>query len=124
MLYDDVNYYSSADAIVGNHVMTNQVQVAYLNPMKAESTADDYVVYHTLEECEQPQTNKLYYNVSNSFEMADSSISSVDDNYTLPLGEGLSNNEPIYKDPGHRKESIYKWLEQNGLSKVDKRNIR
>ena len=115
MLYDDLHYYSSADAIVGNHTITNRVSVAYLNPMKAKSTADDYVVYHILEECEQPQKSKLYSNVPNSF---DFSTSSLEDTIEL------SNNEPIYEDPGHRKESIYEWLEQKGLSKVDKRNVR
>ena len=125
MSHDNPSYYSSADICDGNHTLNSANPVAYLNPMKAESTANDYEVYETLNVYEQPEESQLYSSkrFSNNYEMADSSTLSVEDS-TLPLGKELSSDEPIYEDPGHIKESIYEWLEQKGLSKVDKRNVR
>ena len=124
-MHDNPSYYSSADICDGSHTLTNANPVPYLNPMKAESTANDYEVYQTLNVYEQPEISEVYSltRLSNNYEMADSSAFSGEYN-TLPSGEELSNDEPIYEDPSHIKESIYEWLEQKGLSKVDKKNVR
>ena len=125
MIYHNPAYYSSADLTNGNHTVTNGDPVAYLNPKKAKSSANDYEEYHMANMYEQPQKCELHTpaHLPNPYEMAESSTISIEDN-TPHFGKELSDGEPIYEDPGHVKESIYEWLEQKGIFKLDKRTIR
>ena len=95
--------------------------MAYLNPKKAKSSANDYEEYHMENMYEQPQKCELHtpVHLPNPYEMAESSTDGVDDN-TPHLGA----NETIHEDPGHVKESIYEWLDQKGINKLDKRTVR
>jgi len=40
------------------------------------------------------------------------------------VGEALSDDEQIYKDPGHKKEKIYAWFEEKRFRKIKGNNIR
>ena len=93
--------------------------------MKVESSANDYEVYSTMDVYEQPQNGDLYTSahIPDHYETADSPASNINDN-EAHLDEEVSNNEPIYEDPGHIKENIYEWLEQRGILKLDTKIIR
>lgn len=96
--------------------------MAYLDPTKAKSSENDYEEYQMENMYEQPQNSGLdtSTHLPNPYETADNSNGGVEDNTLHSMGD----DEPIYEDPGHVKESIYEWLEQKGLNKLDKRTIR
>ena len=113
-MYSNPTYYSSADE-----------PVAYLDPMKVESSANDYGVYSMMDVYEQPQNGDLYTSVHipDHYETADCSASNTN-GIKACLDEEVSNNESIYEDPGHIKENIYEWLEQRGILKLDTKIVR
>ena len=39
------------------------------------------------------------------------------------VGEPLPDDEPIYEDPGHKKEKIYAWFEKKKFRKIGKNDI-
>ena len=84
--------------------------------MKAKSSANDYEEYsmwNAYDVITSAHTPNPYE------EPANSPTSSTEDN-TLHTGE----NEPIYEDPGHVKESIYEWFEQKKMFKLNVKTIR
>ena len=99
--------------------------MAYLDPTKVESSANDYEVYSTMDVYESPQNGVLYTSAHTPdyYETADSPASNANCN-EVHLDEEVSNNEPIYEDPGHIKENIYEWLEQRGILKLDAKIVR
>ena len=123
-MYSNPTYYSSAD-VKHNQAAAYHEPVPYLDPMKVESSADDYEVYTMMNVYEQPQNGDLYTSghIPDHYETADFSASNIND-YEVHLDEGLSNSEPIYEDPGHIKENIYEWLEQRGILKLDTKIVR
>ena len=90
-----------------------------------ESSANDYEVYSTMDVYESPQNGVLYTSAHtpDHYETADSPASNANGN-EVHLDEEVSNNEPIYEDPGHIKENIYEWLEQRGILKLDTKIVR
>ena len=122
-MHNNPTYYSSAD-VKHNQAATHHEPVPYLDPMKAESSADDYEVYTMMNVYEQPQNGDLYTSahIPDHYETADT-LDSNNDNEVY-LDDKLSNNEPIYEDPGHIKENIYEWLEQRGILKLDTKIVR
>ena len=124
MMYSNPTYYSSAD-VKHNQAAAYHEPVPYLDPMKVESSADDYEVYTMMNVYEQPQNGDLYTSahIPDHYETADCSASNIND-YEVHLDEELSNSEPIYEDPGHIKENIYEWLEQRGILKLDTKIVR
>ena len=112
-MYSNPTYYSSADE-----------PVAYLDPTKVKSSANDYEVYSTMDVYESPQNGDLYISahIPEHYETADSPASNANGN-EVHLDEEVSNNEPIY-EAGHIKENIYEWLEQRGILKLDTKIIR
>ena len=87
---------------------------------------------------EQPQTNDFtsaripnHYETDNTVAQPQTdeiTFTDIPDHYetdkTLQLDGKLPNNEPVYKDPGHRKKSLYEWVEKTGIFKFDKRTVR
>ena len=123
-MYSNPTYYSSADVKHNNQAIAHHEPLPYLDPMKVESSADDYEVYTMMNVYEQPQNGDLYTSahIPDHYKTADTLDSSNDNE--VHLDDKLSNNEPIYEDPGHIKENIYEWLEQRGILKLDTKIVR
>ena len=117
-MYSNPTYYSSIDdnQTTAHH---DHEPVPYLDPTKTGSSANDYEEYSMMNVYELfPSAH-----IPNPYETADTLTSSSGAN-TLHLGEELSDNEPIYEDPGHIHESIYEWLEQQSILKLDSKIVR
>ena len=114
LIYSNPTYYSSADE-----------PVAYLDPVKAKSSAEDYETYTMMNVYEQPHNGDLYAtaHIPDHYETSDSPANNINDN-EVHLNEELTNSEPIYEDPGHIKENIYEWLEQREILKLDTKIVR
>ena len=82
--------------------------MAYLDPTKVKSSANDNEMYYMMDVYEQPQNGDLYTSAHtpDHYETADSPASSINGN-EAHLDEEVSNNKSIYEDPGHIKENIY-----------------
>ena len=122
-MYSNPTCYSSTD---DNQTKTtahhDHEPVPYLDPRKTGSCANDYEEYPIMNGYEQPELFPSAH-IPNPYETADTLTSSTESN-TLHLGEEISNNEPIYEDPGHIYESIYEWLELKGILKLDSKIVR
>ena len=107
-MYSNPTYYSSADVKHNNQAAAHHKPMPYLNPVKDESSADDYEVYTMMDVYEQPHNGDVYSapHIPDHYETADSFANSINDT-EVHLDEEHSNNEPIYEDPGHIKENIY-----------------
>ena len=88
---------------------------------------NDYEIPPKLDNYGPPHLSGLLDDVQ--YEAADYSLpTSVGSNTmqssTLPVDQVLSENEQIYKDPGHIKEEIYEWFKRRNICKLDKNSIR
>ena len=126
-MYDNPNYYSSADQFLGANGITPQ---PYLDPVETirRFANNDYEAPPKLDNYEQPHPSNIFDDVR--YELADyplptGVISNTLQSSILPAdGATLSEDEQIYEDPGHIKEEIYEWFKQRNIFKIDKNSIR
>ena len=131
ILYDNPNYYSSADKFLGANAISSK-PLPYSDPIKTADrfSSNDYEAPPKLDEYEQPHLSNLYDDVKYEpveclLPTSKSSGSSMMQSSTLPLNEATPpKDEQIYEDPGHIKEEIYEWFKQRNICKLDKNSIR
>ena len=57
------------------------------------------------------------------YDQIPSSSAAKDSTEYSTLNQVLPDNEPIYEDPGHKKEKIYTWFEKKKFQKIGKKDI-
>ena len=130
------NFPSSSIALTdSNHTVINVKPVTY-NYLEPESSIIGYKGNVMPNVNEQPQVNDFtstritnhYDNTIPQPQTDEITSAHIPDHYetdkTLQLDGKLPNGEPVYKDPGRRKKSIYEWVEKTGIFKFDKRTVR
>ena len=124
-VYDNHNYvyYSSADQLLGINSITTE---PYINPVKTTEkfTNDDYEAPPKLDNYEQLHPIDIFDDVQYDYPLTISNSVGSTQGSASPVGQALSEDEQIYKDPGHIKEEIYKWFKQSNICKLDKNSIR
>ena len=124
IVYDNPNYYSSADHFLGANNITPQ---PYLDPVETirRFANNDYEAPPKLDNYEQPHPSNIFDDVR--YEVADYPLptSNSTDSSALLVGEHtLSEDEQIYEDPGHIKEEIYEWFKQRNICMFGKNSVR
>ena len=115
------HYYSSADQFLDTTDYSIELPL-YSVPIRATLANNDYEAIPKLDNFKQPHpTNKVQYN----YLLPTSNIGIGDmQRSILPLHQTIAKDEPIYKDPGHIKEEIYKWFKQRNICELDKNRVR
>ena len=124
-MYDNPNYYSSADQFLGAYDHTTE-PTPYLDPVKTigRIANEDYEVPPKLDNYERPQLfDYAHYEVAN-YPAATGSIILQSGTLQLPVEETLPEDEQIYEDPGHIKEEIYELFKQRNICQLDRSSIR
>ena len=126
---------SSVDLTCNNHTVISVKPVTY-NYLEPESSINGYKgnVMPNVYDYEQPQMNDStripnHYETDYTAAQTDEiTFTDIPDHYetdkTLQSDGKLPNDEPIYKDPGHKKKNLYEWVEKTGIFKFDKRTVR
>ena len=105
------NYLEPESSVNGN-VMPNVHKQLPRNECTATHIPNQYEADNTVV---QAQTDEITFaHIPNHYET----------DKTLQFGGKLSNVEPAYKDPGHKKKPIYEWLERTKIFKFDKKTVR
>ena len=124
-VYDNHNYYSSADQLLGINSITTE-PFPYIDPIKTAEkfTNSDYEAPPKLDDYEQLHPINISDNVQYDYPLSISnSVGSMQSSIS-PVGQALSEDEQIYEDPGHIKEEIYQWFKQRNICKLNKSSVR